>query len=151
MQSAREDVFNALFALLKTATPPVSLTWGLVGRRLQHWDNVPPADQPCLFLQAGPQNASQPTWGLPTWKLQAQVFIYFRCDGSVSQDYPPDTLVNGFIDAIETAVAPQVQGDLQTLGGLVTHCYINGEIMFDSGISDQQGVIVIPIEILSGV
>jgi hypothetical protein len=39
----------------------------------------------------------------------------------------------------------------QTLGGLVSHCWIDGKIMKDSGDIDGDGIAVIPVKILATV
>jgi hypothetical protein len=118
------------------------------GRKLLLWDDVPSGNQPALFLHQGTQTVTQQTFPLNQWNLKAQIWVYFRADGSDSQTTPPDTLVNLILDAIDSTLSPAPLADYKTLYGAVYHCMISGQIAFDSGLVDGQGVIVIPIEIL---
>lgn len=151
-QCSREAAFTALFNLLGTAIPPInSGQWSLTGRKLVDWDSVATASQPAFFLHEGIQTTTEETFALPQYVWQSQLWIYFRADGSDSQDTPPDTIVNGFLDAFDKVMLAPYPGNRQTLGGLVYHCRIQGTTAFDSGLSDGQGVILVPIEILVGV
>ena len=51
------------------------------------------------------------------------------------------------IDAIDAAINP-MPGIPQTLGGLVLHTYIDGTVVFDNGLTDQQAIILVPITML---
>jgi hypothetical protein len=64
-------------------------------------------------------------------------------------DYPPSQIMNSIIDAIDSALAPSGPNDTQTLGGLVSHCWIAGTIETDEGALGDQGVAIIPIEIIT--
>jgi hypothetical protein len=51
---------------------------------------------------------------------------------------------------VDAALKPgPAAGGRQTLGGLVSHCYIDGKIMKDPGDIDGDGVAVIPVKILA--
>jgi hypothetical protein len=149
--TSRETIFAALFALLKTVTPPdyVGGAWNLTSRDLQQWDVVGPVNQPALFMTQTPQDASMPEFALTQWQLSALVVVYYRTDGIPNSDVARDTIVNNFVDAFDSAINPQ-PGEPQTLGGLVLHTYISGKVFFDSGLTDQQAVIGIPITMLIG-
>jgi hypothetical protein len=45
-------------------------------------------------------------------------------------------------------LAPTGRAETQTLGGLVSHCWIEGRIEMDSGDNDGQAKAIIPIRIL---
>jgi hypothetical protein len=147
---SRETIFANLLTLLKTVqlSQPFPSTWAMAGRKLLLWDDVPSGNQPALFLHQGTQTVTQQTFPLNQWNLKAQIWVYFRADGSDSQSTPPDTLVNLILDAIDSTLTPTPGLDYQTLYGTVYHCMISGQVAFDSGLVDGQGVIVIPIEIL---
>lgn len=147
---SREDVFANLFALLRAATLPEGYRWATTSRRLKEWTQVPPADQPALFLQETFQEVAENNLALPEERWHAHVWVYFRADGSPDPNCPPDTLVNIFIDSVLKAIRNPRAGERQTLGGLVYHCKVDGTIAFDSGVLDNQGVIVIPLTILIG-
>jgi hypothetical protein len=154
--ASRETIFQALFALLCAVKPPKSvcadeddLVWNETGRDLKSWDQVPAANQPALFMPQSTQHASMETFGLSQWRLSATAWIYYRTDGISDPATPRDQAVNQVIDAIEAAINPY-PGELQTLGGLVIHTYIDGAVVFDSGLTDPQAVILVPITMLIG-
>lgn len=61
----------------------------------------------------------------------------------------PQQLLNPLLDAIDAALAPDNPSRSKfTLGGLVEHCYIEGEILKDQGVLFPKAAAVIPIEIL---
>lgn len=148
----REEQFTALFNLLVSAKPPAALggEWVETDRVLKMWDDCPAANQPALYLHQGPQHATQPTLALNKWELTATVWIYWRLD-KAADGVKPATIVNGLIDAIDSAISGPRPGDLQTLGGLVYHASINGTVVFDDGLIDNQGVMLIPISLMVGV
>lgn len=143
MLSGREAIYSALFDL-------VSNVPGLVtkSRRLKHWDDVAAEMQPALF-QAQKTQAAQPRpQGTPAkWTLRAELFLYVN--SGQDPEAVPATQLNDFMDAIEAALAPSPVSGLQTLGGLVQHCWISGEVLTDEGTLGPQAVAIIPIEILA--
>lgn len=135
----REQIFAALFQQL--ATIPGIAT---VSRRLRHWNDVPPDEQPALFLAQGDQIANS-DHGMPTiWTMQADVYIY--CHGGSDPDSVPSTDVNVLLDAVEDALKPDYTG-YNTLGGLVYDARISGQVETDEGLLGQQSIAVVPIKI----
>lgn len=143
MTPTREAVFSALFARLS----------GLAGfatksRMLRHFNDVPAEEQPALF-QIQKNQGTEPVRGLPSkWTLRADVFIYCRQPDEVT---PSSVTLNGLLDAVENALAPDA-GPVNdcTLGGLVSKCRIAGEIEIFEGVADNgQAVAVIPVEIIT--
>jgi hypothetical protein len=136
----REQIFAALFALVSTAA-----NFKTTSRKLKLWSDVPPAEQPALFQAQGKEHAAsgfrQPT----KWTLHGSLYVYAHQN---SLDMLPSTALNGLIDAIELALAPDMATGEQTLGGLVQHCRIAGEIETDEGVLGDQAVAIIPIEIM---
>ena len=143
MLSGRETIYSALFTLVSSVPGLVTTS-----RRLVHWSDVSPEMQPALF-QAQINQAAQPRpEGLPTrWTLKADIWLYVNTGqdpGAI-----PAILLNNFMDAIEAALAPSLVTGKQTLGGLVSHCWIAGEVLTDEGTLGPQAVAAIPIEILA--
>lgn len=132
----REAIYSALFDKIKVIT-------GLkkVSRKLLHWNDVPPSEQPALFqIQIGETPIQ--TKGFPTvWEMNVKLYLYVN-----SQTGYPSLLLNQYIDKIEEALKPNSQG-FQELGGLVSHCWINGGIETDEGVLGDQAVAIIPIGI----
>ncbi len=130
----REPIYAALFAALASAAPFVTAS-----RRLRHWSDVGPAEQPALFV-------AQRRKGLPPkWTLALEVFIYVHAPDDVT---PPASALNPLLDAVEAVLAPADPAAAQTLGGLVEHAWIAGKIETDEGVLGGQAVAIIPIEVL---
>ena len=141
---SRESVALALYNQISSAM----ITAGAVkvSRRLLHWSDVEPADQPAVFVAQGTQ---EPTWsksGEPIiWRWNFSVYIYaHEADPTAS----PSSKLNVLLDALEGALAPEAFSKKQTLGGTVVHCWINGAVETDEGILGSQCMAIVPIEIL---
>lgn len=140
----REPIYAALFALLQTAIGKAGVV--TVKRGFKHFDDVNAADQPAVFMsQRAEVGAPQPR-GMPSkWTLQVEVYIYARNDDTSLIAATP---INNILDAITSALAAPIDG-VQTLGGLVAHCWIEGAIQIDEGTFGQQGVAIVPIHMLA--
>lgn len=153
----REPIYVALLARLQgiAGLKVVSRTW-------RHWTDVDPADQPALFLAHGNEQAQfrrdQPT----IWTLRPTLHLYLRHDAD--PDVPPGTAINAMMKKIEAALErtaaesaaalgpfqdADAQGLTTTLNGLVAYCAISGQVETDEGILQNQGVAIIPLEIVT--
>ncbi len=139
----RETIYAALFAQVSAAADFVTAT-----RRLRHWSDVTPAEQPALFLRQKSEMATVPTLGAPTvWKLAVELYLYAHASDPYAA---PATILNPLIDAVEAALAPLPATGLQDLGlpAMVQHAYIAGRIITDEGVLRDQAVAIVPVEIL---
>jgi hypothetical protein len=100
----------------------------------------------------GPSYVDQKEFALAKWVFTTILLIYLRADGNVTD---PDPLVwtqaNYVIWAIMNTLSagPALTPyEKQTLGGLVTHCWIEGEVAVET--ESEQAVIAVPIYILAG-
>jgi hypothetical protein len=142
MAISREAIYSALWAKVAGLAGIVTAS-----RRLRHWDDVSPEEQPALF-QTQKEQAPEQKYGLPPkWRLYADLYVYVNS----GQDplAVPAIALNEMIDAIEAAIAADPVSGVQTLGGLASHCWINGKIETDEGVLGAQAVAIIPIEILA--
>jgi hypothetical protein len=139
----REPIYAALFGLLEAAAD-----FTVVGRRLRHWSDVAPAEQPALFMAQKTELASVKTLGAPTvWTLAVDLYLYVH---SSDPYLAPATVLNPLIDAVEAALAASATTGVQDLGlpATVQHAYISGKIETDEGVLGDQAVAVVPVEIL---
>jgi hypothetical protein len=139
----REPIYAALFGLIETAAD-----FTVVDRRLRHWSDVAPAEQPALFMAQKTELASIKTLGAPTvWTLSVDLYVYVH---SSDPYLAPATVLNPLLDAVEAALAPSATTGLQDLGlpASVQHAYINGKIETDEGVLGDQAVAIVPVEIL---
>ena len=149
LTKSREIVLNALLALLSATTfsQPVKgkTSFSTVSRRLRHWSDVQRSERPALFQVC---HSEEPTYRseLTTsyTKLSVKLFIY--TDGS-DKSAVADTDVSVILDAIDSSLYPGPGAQRQTLGGIVSHCRVEGSVLRDPGDLDGDGIIVIPISI----
>lgn len=137
----REAVFAALMDRLQGVPGLVT-----VSRRLQHWNDTPPTQQPALFVQQSGETVIRQPRQPAKRTTNCNLIIYFRIDNNAM----PGAVINPILDAIEAAFAPDdpIQ-NICTLGGVVDACRIEGAIQVDEGTLDNQGVASVPIHIVS--
>jgi hypothetical protein len=145
-----ETVYATLFATLQAATFASGVSLASSQRIVELPVEVPTANQPCLMQVQGPMRVEQKEFALAKWIFTAVAVIYLRADGAAagSQGVLPSTQANYLVWGIQNAFATQPPYEKQTLGGLVYHAWIEGEIFTE--IQDQQIIITIPIYILAG-
>ncbi len=137
----REAVYAGVFAR-------VSAVPGLVtaSRRLRHWSDVAPAEQPALFQVQRGEDVHRLRGLPPRRQLSLDLYLYAATGGDPGT--APAQILNPLIDAIEAALAPDPVTGTQTLGGLVEHAWIEGRIETDEGVLGDQAVMIVPVEIL---
>lgn len=136
----REPIYAAIFALV-ASTPGFVTT----GRKLLHWNDVQPHQQPALFQAQKRETATQST-GRPTvWGGAVDLYVYANTAGAVS----PGTVLNPLLDAIDALFEHHPARGPQTLGGLVQWCRIEGTIETSEGTLGDQEVAIIPIRFLT--
>ncbi len=137
----REPIYAALFALVAGAANFVT-----VSRRLRHWSDVGAAEQPALFMIQKSENAEERRPLPVKWRASVDLYLYAQAPDELTS--PPATVLNPLLDAVEAALAPDPVSHVQTLGGLVSHCWIAGRIQTDEGVLGGQAVAIVPVEIL---
>jgi hypothetical protein len=138
----REQIYTALWALGANAARFAS-----ANRRLRHWTDVAPAEQPALFMSEKGGQAAIKKLGAPiVWTLYAEFYIYAH---SSDPYLAPATILNPLIDAFEAALAPSPTSGIQNLGlpQMVQHAYISGKVQTDEGVLGDQGIAIVPVEI----
>ena len=140
---SREPIYAALFAQVAGAAHFVT-----AGRKLRHWSEMTPAEQPAMFVRQKSEVAAIPVTGAPTlWKLLVELYVYAHAgDPYVA----PASVLNPLLDAVESALAPPPVTGAQDLGlpAMVRHAHIAGKIEITEGVLRDQAVAVIPVEIL---
>lgn len=161
-----EACFAKLFALLAVAQTLVNgLPSGFpafvtTGRKAVPVANVSPAEQPALFLMEGEVDYAPDDAGLSVDVLHAAAIVYFR--NTQGDTGIPSQQLNALRDAVvyqmrqktitqAGAVVDMTLGDRQTLGGTCVSAAIKGKALANEGLLNNQGAIVFPISILTGV
>ena len=149
MNVAREQIYSALFALLQSAA-----NFKTVGRVWVPSNKLDPPQLPALFMVENNEHAMQTAPGRPAkWMLDVDVVIYARNEGESqapgAESYVRATALNNLLDAVESALAPVAATNVQSLGGLVQHCWIEGKIEKDAALQGANSVAVVPVRILT--
>ncbi len=139
----REAIYAALWTLGSGAG-----NFASANRRLRHWADVAPAEQPALFMSEKGGHAVVKKLGAPiVWTLFADFYIYVHSSDPYAA---PATIINPLLDALERALAPSAATGIQNLGlpQMVQHAYIAGKIETDEGVLGDQAIAIVPVEIL---
>jgi hypothetical protein len=139
MVGSREEVYLALFAKLQGLG-----IFRTVTRKLKHWADTPVEDQPALYM-AQDGEVKNIVRGQPTRTvLEVNLYIYVYTDGG---EVGP--VLNPLLDAVEASLEPMNDGDhAQTLGGLVHHCWLEGQVQIFEGNLGTEAVAIVPVKIL---
>jgi hypothetical protein len=140
---SREAIYNALWTLASGVNG-----FATVNRRLRHWADISPPEQPALFMAEKGGHAVIKALGAPTvWTLFADFYVYAHSSDPYAA---PATILNPLLDALDQALAPSPATGIQNLGLrlMVQHAYIAGKIETDEGVLGDQAVAVVPVEIL---
>ena len=114
----RETIYAALWQLGANAA-----RFATANRRLRHWADVAPAEQPALYMSEKGAHAAVKKLGAPiVWTLYAEFFLYAHsCDPFTA----PGTIINPLLDALVhgaeevrgVAIKRNIFGDLIELVG----------------------------------
>lgn len=138
----REAIFKALFDLVSK-----SAEFRTKSRRLKLWTDVNPTEKPALFVAQRGESYVRHSEAVPQ-KVTLKAEIYIYTNAGKDPNVVPATELNNLVDAIDKALAPSPATGVQTLGGLVSHCWIEGDVMTDPGDLDGDGLAIIPVRIL---
>jgi hypothetical protein len=146
----REPIFAALFALGQTITwtdpeTQVSQGFGYSNRRIQTSDQIPAELTPALLQGVGPEEFKVSPGLPPKRTLSANWLIYYKPRLS---PLTTDPLTNAILDGVEAVFVPDSLSGTVTLGGLVAHAWIEGEVFKAAGDLNDQAMIVVPIKLL---
>ena len=158
MNVTREAVATALLAQLALAngngtlklpngTSVPQIPFKLFIREGIMWDKLS-GQQPAAELIKVSEGWAQNALGLPKYVLHYWLLVYAKSQGL--ENTPDETFINQCLDAFDAAMAPKPPYQKQTLGNLVNNAWIEGDVMVDQGILDQQMAIVIPVKVETG-
>jgi len=147
--NSREAIMTALFTKLQAAvfSSPIngSSTWVTTSRRLQLWADVAASSRPYMCMTEHHEQQVYKSENVPAYvTIMIDVFVYID---SKDQGTTPSIILNIILDALDAAIAPGPGEQRQTLGGLVSHCRVDGPVLKDPGDIDGDGLIIYPIKI----
>lgn len=145
---------------LVNGLPGATTVFVTTGRKARPVSNVTPVQQPALFLMEGEIDYDPDDSGLSRDEIHAAILIYFW-NGGGDQGVPAQSL-NAITDAVIwqlrqmtlnslNQVIAMTLGDRQTLGGTCYSARVKGKALRNEGLQNNQGAIILPISILTGV
>jgi hypothetical protein len=140
----REPIYQALFNLLKQTDGIVTATRGVPRMGIEQ-DR---ANLPALFMIQRKEEPQRTAKGLPPkWRLSVDVIVMAATGDSRTSIAM--SKINPLLDQIDAALDPQPGGLFDnTLGGLVSHCYLTGTTQIAEGLDSTLSAVVMEIEIV---
>ena len=146
MNIPREQIYSALFSTLQSS---LGLKFATMSRRWRMPEQVSPESRPALFqVQTGERAKTNATGEPIIWIATVDLVIYTQ--GSGDEQTIPSQELNALLDALEAAIAPPANSDgKQTLGGIVSHCRLQGSARITENVNGAAAMAVVPVEILT--
>ena len=143
MNPSRERVAIALFTLLQG----MGNAFATYSRRPKLFADAPAL--PALYMGQIPEHYEYPhgtaTPAMVTMEFGIWIYGNFAEDPNVI----PDTAFNNLLDLLDTTMGGYaVNGQPQTLGGIVSHAWIEGEVLRAPGWLNGQGEVFLQIKVL---
>ena len=157
-----ELVMQRLFSIAQAVNTPAT-PFQIMSRRFVHFKDVAPESMPAMYQFQSPiRKTDGGARGLPRQEIGVNWYVYLP--KSTGPDDVVSPALNQYFDALSQALLtttfdssgnPTVGAipagkQLQTLGGLVPGCYVDGPGLTDEGLLDTPSLIIIPIKILTG-
>ncbi len=139
----RETCYGALFALLQGLQTAGAVA--TADRRVRFLTEMSAAELPALFMAVDRQTTQQRRGQPPRHQLGARVFLYAA---NPDRHTAAGIVLNGLIDALEAKLAPPGGSDVQTLGGLVSHAWIEGPIEVFEAPQGERSAAIVTIQML---
>lgn len=146
----REPIYAAVLAFFAALTIGGAPAFKTATRKWKTWEDLPKEDQPALLLRQVTETARYRK-GLPTiWQCDIALMLYVSTNAQMDEAVVPSELLNPLLDAIEAAIAiDDPANNAATLGGLVSHVAIQGDIAIFEGTLGDEAVAVVPIQFLT--
>lgn len=146
----REAIWASLFTYLQQQVGGLFVT---IGRR-----HIPPPDlttvlQPALFVVGVKEIHKPKPRGVPT-RLELLGYLIVYAPAPVMNQSPGEetqlgaTTLNGLLKALDDALQPDTTEGTFSIGGLVSHCWIDGDTDIDPGLFGPQALAILPLHIL---
>lgn len=136
----REDIYQALFNLISSISGVVTRS-----RKLKVYSDVTPIECPAIFQNQTGESISQETGRPKITTLKCDWYIYLNVNGDRTN--PQSPAINNILSEIDTVFTPNVMTGTFTLGGIVSHCWIEGETKIVEGVLGDYSIAIVPINI----
>lgn len=140
----RETYYAALVSQLETLVTNGAIK--RLARKVTLKDINNPPKLPCLYIDTDKELVEHQAGQKAKLLITVRLFAFVAAPDN---NATPDTDLSDLLDAIDTALAPLPGVPFQTLGGIVTHCWIEGEIeRFEAGV-EGKALAIVPVHMLT--
>jgi len=143
MSIVRETYYGALFALLQSLQ--TGSTVQTCDRRVRFLHEMGAAELPALFMAVDRQQLLQRRGQPSRHQLGARIFLYAA---NPDRHTAAGIALNGLLDALDAALAPQAGAEVQTLGGLVSHAWIDGPVEVFEAPQGERAAAIVAVQML---
>ncbi len=145
--AVREPIYVALWNLFITH-PNLVGKFVTQSRYLKHFDSVDAQAMPALFLAQSGEQWVKPGKGIPAKRvLMPHLAMY--CATGQPDAVLPATLINNLLDVVDEVIEqPGNPANTQTLGGLVDHVYLEGQVEIYEGYLQDKSIVLVPLTIM---
>lgn len=145
--ATREPIYSALWALI-TKDPGVTSVFATMRRAAEIAAEQVQPECPALYMIQRAETWERPGRGIPPKRtLRSDLLVYTR---DADPSTPPSYALNVLLDYLDFALGdPGNPNFVQTLGGLVHHVYIEGDLRLTEAATFQElSIAVVPIAML---
>jgi hypothetical protein len=145
--AVREPIYVALWTLFLNH-PNLVGQFVTTARYKRHFEDVDPTNMPALFLSEVGESWVKPGRGIRAKRvLQAMLAAYVATNQPNS--VLPATLINAVMDTVDEVIeSPGNPQNVQTLGGLVDHVYLEGQVEIYEGYLQDVSIVLVPLTIM---
>jgi hypothetical protein len=137
----REKIYDALLSLSYKVTSAKTRS-----RKLKIYSDVPPSECPSIFQNQTGETVTQTARGIPAIRtLKVDWYVYLNDNGD--RNTPPSVALNNILTEIDLALVADATTGVNTLGGIVSHCWIEGEVRIVEALLNDYTIAIIPIHI----
>jgi hypothetical protein len=149
MNPSRETIYSRVFAFFSALTVGGAPAFKVATRKLTQWDGLGGEDQPALMMRQRTETARYQK-GIPVlWTLGIDLYMYVSTGAQNDMTIIPSQILNPLLDALESALVHDDPAMATcTLGGVVSHCSIDGPIEIYEGTMGDEAVALVPITVL---
>lgn len=140
-----EDAYAALFSKLDAMRVAGQLK--NASRHLEHIADYDVANMPAGFQHQTTMPITESKRGVRIRQKILNVDWYFYVPAS--PDAPASPVLNALVQKALDALAPDPVIEKQTLGNVVTDCYVEGTVEFYEGVLQDRAVAILPIKIVA--
>lgn len=146
--ATREPIYAALWQLV-AFDPRITSVFATTSRYTRHFEDVASEEMPALFLLEKRETWQRPGKGMSPKRTLMAHFLCYVYNGLQGGSSIPATAINNLMDVIDDVLTNVgTPANAQTLGGLVEHVYIEGDVEIAEPLLQEKGIFVVPLTIL---